>query len=117
MGTCELTLPVHSHSRVPEVVAQLVSRHPLHSMCGFERVQHNTVLLYLPPVYLLHKEPRVRQQSHIVTINICSVTVKEVFEHPFLPQHPFDSSTKTELRNIFLVTQSTDQRIIRDILA
>ena len=51
----ELTLPVQSDSCVPEVVADLVSCHPLHRMCSFERIKHNTVLLYFSPVHLLHK--------------------------------------------------------------
>lgn len=52
--TAELTLPVESHGRVPEVVAHLVPRHSLHRVCGFERIQHDAVLLHFSPVHLLH---------------------------------------------------------------
>lgn len=49
-----LTLPVESHGRVPEVVAHLVPRHSLHRVSGFERIQHNAILLHFSPVHLLH---------------------------------------------------------------
>ncbi len=56
----ELTLPVQSEICVPEVAADLMSCHPLHSMCSFERIQHDAVLLYFSPVDLLHKIHQVQ---------------------------------------------------------
>lgn len=52
--TAGLTLPVQSDGGVPEVVAHLVAGHSLHRVCGFERIQHNAVLLHFSPVHLLH---------------------------------------------------------------
>lgn len=60
----ELTLPVQADSRVPEVVADFVTRHSLHSVCGFERVQNNPVLLHLPPVHLIHNGSLSRLKTH-----------------------------------------------------
>lgn len=51
---CQLTLPVQSHSCVPEVMAHLMPRHAFHNMCSFQGVQHNAILLHFSPVHLLH---------------------------------------------------------------
>ena len=46
------TLPVVAVRRVPEVVADLVTRHPLHRVGRLQRVQNDPVFLHLSPVHL-----------------------------------------------------------------
>ena len=61
-----LTFPVHPNSRIPEVVADFMSGHSFHSMCRFEGIQYNPVLLHLAPINLSQKKDKEVKKENIL---------------------------------------------------
>lgn len=58
-----LTFPVIPEGCVPEVMTDLVASNPFNSICGFKRVQHDTILLHLSPVHLQNREAKRKKKK------------------------------------------------------